>query len=453
LPVDIPFPENERQLEDESIEMHQLLLNISKAAKFTMFIVDACRDKPVNFKDTRDAGTPGLAKPDAVPDGVVVLYSAGAGKKALDNLGRNDTNPNGLFTRELLKQIKTPGLPVNELAQNVYERVKEQAARIGHEQTPGYYGQSGRFALVGGGLTSSSAPNTSATASALEVEIEFWRVAEKANTKVAYESYLQKYPSGQFVSLARAGIESVSRIQAPSASVSNNDSGGRSSNDDPSLVRLLYQIEDEAKRLRADQLDSLRRSAERGDPYAATLLGAWHENNDNPSVLLAGRSASIRWYRRAADKDYLPAMFMLAYAYQVGWVSGSADPSTAHKYYAAAEKRGYAPAQWGLARLIAANQPQAAVALLNKSAEQGYDKAMADLAFAYLKGIGTAPDPKSAEKWARAAYDEQQNEKAQHILGYLYWRKLIKARGETDELRLASFARLREAGGFAFGVE
>lgn len=239
LPVDMPYPENERQLEDESIELNQLLLNISRAAKLTMFIVDACRDKPVAFKDTRDAGSPGLAKPEQIPDGVVVLYSAGAGQQALDNLGKSDTNPNGLFTRELLRQIKTPGLPVNELAQNVYERVKSQAARIGHEQTPGYYGQSERFALVPGGMPAFPATVSSAAPSVLEIEIEYWRTAEKANSKGAYEGYLQKYPSGQFVALARAAIENLDRKPALTASLGASNAATQSSTNPRMLLQQM----------------------------------------------------------------------------------------------------------------------------------------------------------------------------------------------------------------------
>lgn len=216
LPVDIPYPENEREIEDEAIELNQTLLNISKASKFTMFIVDACRDKPIQFKDTRDAGGGGLAKP-TVPDGVVVLYSAGAGQKALDSLGAKDTNPNGLFTRELLRQIKTPGLPVAELAQNVYESVKAQAASINHEQTPGIYTQSSRFALVPGTMPTTSASTVSSSAPGpLEVELEYWRTAEKTNTKESYQAYLQKYPSGQFASLAQDGLKKLKNISKTS---------------------------------------------------------------------------------------------------------------------------------------------------------------------------------------------------------------------------------------------
>jgi hypothetical protein len=395
----------EDELETRGLNVsRELVARLDGKDKLNIVILDACRDNPYQVR-TRSQGR-GLTAVEG-PSGTLIAYSTSPGGVAEDTPDR----PNSRYTHHLVEAIKVPGIKLRDVFERVATAVGAETREHAQPQVPWVH--------------------TSA--------IRTFCFTPAANGKCVESSAVP-------IVIAKA---------KGSGGGTRSDDGAfaGSSGDDPRSVNLLYEIEDEAKRLRADQLDTLRRSADRGDPYAATLLGAWHEGNDQPSVRLAGRSESIRWYRRAADKDYLPAMFMLAYAHEVGWVSGSPDTDTARKYYAAAEKRGYAPAQWGLARIIAASQPQAAIALLKRAAEQGYDKAMADLAFAHLKGIGTAPDAKVSEQWARAAYDNRHNEKAQHILGYMYWKKLIRARGETDELRLASFARLREAGGFAFGVE
>jgi hypothetical protein len=387
-------------------------LNVSKEVvarldakdKLNIVILDACRDNPYQVRTRSQAR--GLAQVEG-PRGTLIAYSTSPGGVAEDTPDR----PNSRYTHHLVEAIKVPGIKIEDVFKRVTTAVEAETRERSQPQVPWYH---------------SSVTST-------------FCFSPAANGKCAESSVAP-------IVIARAD-------SGGGRTRSDGDTVAGYSRDDPGSVDLLYEIEDEAKRQRPEQLDALRRSADRGDPYAATLLGAWHEANDKPGTLQDGRSEAIRWYRRAADKDYLPAIFMLAYAHEMGWVSGGPDPDTARKYYSVGEKRGYAPAQWGLARLIADSQPQAAVALYKKAADQGYDKAMANLAFAYLKGIGTAPDPKSAEKWARNAYAKRQSEKAQHILGYLYWKKLIRARGEVDELRLASFARLREAGGFAFEVE
>jgi uncharacterized caspase-like protein len=397
----------EDELETRGLNVSRdLVARLNAKDKLNIIILDACRDNPYQVR-TRSQ-SPGLAVLDGPPSGTLIAYSTSPGGVAEDTPDR----PNSRYTHHLVEAMKVPGIKLNDVFERVAIAVGAETRERAQPQVP-------------------------------------W-----VNTSVTRAFCFTPAANGKCVESSAAPIV-IAKAKGTGGDTRSDESAMAESNgDDPRSVSLLYEIEDEAKRLRADQLDTLRRSADRGDPYAATLLGAWHEGNDKPGVRLAGRSELIRWYRRAADKDYLPAMFMLAYAHEVGWVSGSPDPDTARMYYAAAEKRGYAPAQWGLARIIAASQPQAAVALFKKAAEQGYDKAMADLAFAHLKGLGTAPDAKVAEQWARAAYDKRQSEKAQHILGYLYWKKLIRARSETDELRLASFAKLRESWGtFAFGVE
>jgi uncharacterized caspase-like protein len=388
-------------------------LNVSKEVvarldakdKLNIVILDACRDNPYQVRTRSQVR--GLAQVEG-PRGTLIAYSTSPGGVAEDTPDR----PNSRYTHHLVEAIKVPGIKIEDVFKRVTTAVEAETRDRPQPQVPWYH---------------SSVTST-------------FCFSPAANGKCAESS--------------TAPIVIAKADSGGGRTRSDEDTVAGSGRDDPRSVELLYEIEDEAKRQRPDQLDALRRSADRGDPYAATVLGAWHEANDKPGTLQEGRPEAIRWYRRAADKEYLPAMFMLAWAHEVGWVSGVPDPDTARKYYAAAEKRGYAPAQWGLARLIADSQPQAAVTLYKEAAEQGYDKAMANLAFAYLKGIGTAPDPKSAEKWARAAYDKRQGEKAQHILGYLYSRKLIRAKDDTDALRLTSFSRLREQlGEFAYGLE
>lgn len=139
LPVDTKG-DNEEQVKDESVELQRVLEDLkAKNAKFALAIIDACRDNP--FKQSgRTIGGRGLA-PTTAATGQMIMFSAGAGQQALDKLGRNDQEKNGVFTRVLLKEMTKPGIPVDRVLRNVRNEVVRLTKSIGHEQTPALYDQ------------------------------------------------------------------------------------------------------------------------------------------------------------------------------------------------------------------------------------------------------------------------------------------------------------------------
>jgi hypothetical protein len=60
---------------------------------------------------------------------------------ALDNLGPQDRDPNGLFTRIFLKEMRTPGLRVDSIVRDVRKKVVEAARSVGKDQVPAIYDQ------------------------------------------------------------------------------------------------------------------------------------------------------------------------------------------------------------------------------------------------------------------------------------------------------------------------
>lgn len=57
------------------------------------------------------------------------------------NGGRHGQDPNGLFTRALLQEMRVPGVRVDNVIREVRKKVVEAARRIGHEQVPAIYDQ------------------------------------------------------------------------------------------------------------------------------------------------------------------------------------------------------------------------------------------------------------------------------------------------------------------------
>jgi len=139
LPIDISG-ENAEQVKDEAIQLQRVLDDLTeRKAKFSLAIIDACRDNP--FKTAgRDLGGRGLS-PTSAATGQMVIFSAGTGQQALDTLGPKDKNKNGLFTRVFLQEMQKPGISIDRVVRNVRTEVVGLAKSVGHEQVPAIYDQ------------------------------------------------------------------------------------------------------------------------------------------------------------------------------------------------------------------------------------------------------------------------------------------------------------------------
>jgi hypothetical protein len=139
LPIDIKG-EQEDQVKDEAILLQKILDELEeKKTKFALAVIDACRDNPFKTKG-RALGGRGLA-PTSAATGQMVMFSAGSGQQALDRLGDNDKEKNGLFTRIFVKEMMKPGVSVDRVLRNVRTEVVRLAKSVGHEQTPALYDQ------------------------------------------------------------------------------------------------------------------------------------------------------------------------------------------------------------------------------------------------------------------------------------------------------------------------
>jgi len=138
LPTDIDAS-SESLVEKTAYELHELTDKLSEAKPgFTLILVDACRDNPLKKAGRSVGNSRGLGAVEP-PKGQIVIYSASRGQMALDRLSNQDTNPNGIFTREFIKRMKKPGLEIEALVREVQDAVEALAKTINHEQRPGIY--------------------------------------------------------------------------------------------------------------------------------------------------------------------------------------------------------------------------------------------------------------------------------------------------------------------------
>lgn len=142
IPIDADGSSDERMLET-SLPLTSLLDDLAAARPGQAIVMlDACRDNP------EVAGLlgayPGFASVQA-PGSFYIGYSAGSGELALDRLGPDDRDPNGVFARYLLANLR-PDRAIDEIMRDTRCQVSDAAGGIGHRQHPAIYDQT-RFDL------------------------------------------------------------------------------------------------------------------------------------------------------------------------------------------------------------------------------------------------------------------------------------------------------------------
>src|SRR5262249_19267883 len=119
IPVDAEI-EKEADISIDGIELDDVLAQIEGAKnRLNIVILDACRNE-FSTRSWRSQGR-GLAQIMNAPSGTFIAYATAPGSVASDN----KSGQNGLYTQELLKALRQPGLRIEEVFKQVRLRVKE----------------------------------------------------------------------------------------------------------------------------------------------------------------------------------------------------------------------------------------------------------------------------------------------------------------------------------------
>jgi outer membrane protein OmpA-like peptidoglycan-associated protein len=290
LPIEVKAARAD-DVPDKAIALGRVMERLAQAqAKFTLLILDACRDNPFPKVAGRTiGGTSGLTIP-AAPDGLMVIFSAGINQQAVDRLSAHDPNPNGLFTREFLKYLPQPGLRVDDMLKRVRSAVLSQAAAIGHQQNPAIYDQSsGDFYFV----VKDTAAHPDATVPPRfqpattggnddAVEITFWNSVKDDKTPDAFQTYLTSYPQGKFAALAQLKLKQLRASSKPEPSPaviepSPSSTPPRSSGGMPEAGRLSVP-----------------------EPQVSWIDKAWDKSHREAWWLLLGNEEEVRRKQEAA---------------------------------------------------------------------------------------------------------------------------------------------------------
>jgi tetratricopeptide (TPR) repeat protein len=193
-----------------------LVLNFMDDAQngLNIVILDACRNNP--FSRSFRSASDGLAQVDA-PTGTLIAYATAPGRVASDGTGQN-----GLYTSELLKQMRVAGLSATEMFMRVRAEVMKQTAS---KQVPWeasslvgtFYFSGGANSTASNSGTNNAAPGE-ARFDAAAFEYSYWETIKNSNSADDFKAYLAKYPEGQFVALAKNRISSLDASTKPAES-------------------------------------------------------------------------------------------------------------------------------------------------------------------------------------------------------------------------------------------
>lgn|GEM_PF-2232454 len=215
VPVDADI-QSEAEVEDSGVDA-SLVLNYMDDAQngLNIVILDACRNNP--FLRSFRSATDGLAQVDA-PTGTLIAYATAPGRVASDGTGQN-----GLYTSELLKQMRVPGLSATEMFMRVRAEVMKQT---GNKQVPweasslvgSFYfsGSPTNLSLSNSGANNAAPSETKFDAAAFEYS--YWETIKNSTNADDFKAYLEKYPNGQFASLAKNRIASLDAPAKPAES-------------------------------------------------------------------------------------------------------------------------------------------------------------------------------------------------------------------------------------------
>jgi hypothetical protein len=109
---------NESDVEDEGVDVAFVLGQMEAASNpLNIVILDACRNNP--FARAFRSQNRGLASIDA-PTGTIIAYSTAPGSVAADGEGVNS-----VYTQELLRHMKAPGIAIEEMFKRVRIAVRQ----------------------------------------------------------------------------------------------------------------------------------------------------------------------------------------------------------------------------------------------------------------------------------------------------------------------------------------
>jgi len=189
---------SEPDVEYESVDAGRVLAKMDAARNgMNIVILDACRNNP--FARSFRNASQGLATLNA-PSGTFISYATAPGSVASDGSGNI-----GLYTGELIRHMKTPGLKIEEVFKKVRADVQEQS---GDKQVPWDASSlTGDFYFIP--VQAEPAPQIALTAPAQEPPSKFrpdeeaWKIVKDSENPTDLQFFIEHFPDSMLLPTAR----------------------------------------------------------------------------------------------------------------------------------------------------------------------------------------------------------------------------------------------------------
>jgi len=137
-----------------------------------------------------------------------------------------------VFTRVLIKEMRTPGQSFDQVIHDVRNQVVQLASSVGHTQTPGYYSQfTGDFFFIPPSADQAGAAVTPSAADPRQFELAYWESIKDSRDAVDYQDYLKpQHAAHKAAATAATPTPVVSQVPAaasPVPAVSRKQRGER----------------------------------------------------------------------------------------------------------------------------------------------------------------------------------------------------------------------------------
>ncbi len=199
---------NEADVEYEAINASRILdLMAMSDNGLNLMILDACRNNPFSRSFRSSSRGLTLMRPAS---GTMIFYATEPGKIAADGQGRN-----GLFTEKLLSNMDKKGLKVEDIFKQTAIQVKQSSNK---KQVPWSEGIIFGNFYFNGDVTVKQPKIEFVESEAISTmdrrENIFWNSIDKLPSIGGYTTYLQQYPNGHYVPVARYKIKQLSKKPA-----------------------------------------------------------------------------------------------------------------------------------------------------------------------------------------------------------------------------------------------
>lgn len=424
--------EREQDLLWETIPADTLLQEAAGVTRLRLVILDACRNNPFEARLARSMGTRasalgrGLARITAdSPGNTLIAFATRTDDVADDGQGRDSP-----FTTALLQHLETPGLEVRLLFGKVRDSVLKAT---GGKQDPWIDASIGGSEIF---LRAAPAPPPppppapvpaparppASSAVMLDRDALFWQSIGSSKRAEDFQLYLDAFPNGTFVGLARSRIAALTippqAGPTPPPPVAAQPDETRWSADErravQSALRTLGHLQAGADAVLGP---STRAAIKQYQSFAGMPDTGILSNSEAGQLKEQGQRLSDLLVRPAVSPAGVPARSVTGAGqrYARAWAFGKGngvgvDPNEAAYWYGLAASEDNAKAFTNLGVLMARGavggsaDADAAVLLWHAAAARGEVSSMYDLGIFYEKGPNNTPDLTKARYWyARAA--------------------------------------------------